>query len=278
MGKGKSGHDGDRINPALGPPHADTNVAEAQKPRDFYHPYSLPRPFGRSKLEAEASDEEIAVAERSLYGWWWRLLKASPEYPAKEGSSSNPRIADVYRDFGELGDNFSDWWRGIGRRLFADTLGKAVHVWVVEQGFDHDDMPRRMFLDIYMHVSRKEILREFNAILDLYHPGSDLRPERYSLAKRRLYENAKYRTDALPKLLEVWRIKQQHPDWKWYQIGESAKVSPNLIVRRGDDKSRIAEKHRDLNSQTRALYKKAERLLYHAVRGEFPRDDKSGAS
>jgi len=264
--------DKDQVDPACGAHwdeiDAEEKRAAEERAKQRFHPYSMPRPLGRTKLTAEATQQEVEIAQRSLYGWWWRFLKASPEY-----GSADPKIAGVRADFGELGDNFADWWRSTGRQLFAEKIGRAVTLLVDERGADHDDMPRRAVVEIYMHIPRKEILKELNEVLDYMHPGDELRPERYSQAKRSIFENAKYRLDAFPKMLEVWRVKQQHPDWKWWQVGEAAKISPGLIVQQGDDKSLVAEKHRDLNKQTRDLYEKAERLLHHAVRGHFPRDE-----
>jgi hypothetical protein len=126
-------------------------------------------------------------------------------------------------------------------------------------------------LEIPMTIPRDKILEQVRHILKKYHPGQKLLKHRYSTAKCKLYPQPRAREEVPPKLLKVWQLKHEHPDWDFWEIGEALGASPDKKVQPGDTERTIAQKHHDLGSDVSRLYEQAEAMMYHALRGEFPR-------
>lgn len=239
-----------------------------------YNPYlykELPRTY-EGPLEAQA---EIAAAEASLYGWWWRFLKANPAYPPRGAAMESPHRAALYRDFGELGDSFAEWWTRTGRVLFHEN-GMIPVIQITHREGDPEVPTRTLSLEmrIPMTISREAILEQFNMILKKFHPGNTLLRHEFSTARRRIYPRPRYRRDMLDKLLAVWRLKQERPELWWWQIGEQLELSRVHMTEPTDSVDIVKDKHEEMSQIVRKLYDQAKVLVENAAMGQFPRDDR----
>ena len=216
---------------------------------------------------------EAALAEKELYGDWWKCLRYSAEYPPKEEASKSGPIADTYRDFREPGNDFQLWWIRTGNFLFAEQrmvpLIKVVEV--DDQWAQLGDVgPRYILLRIPMTIKRKAIDEQLRFLLDQYHVGN-LDRYRVSTAKRKMYPRRSYDREDIRKILRVWELHDEHKDWPWWRIGEAVSPKSKFAVKDEDEKSVKAEKRVNMRTETRRMYEQAKHMIANAVRGEFPR-------
>lgn len=219
-----------------------------------------------------SEDEEARLAEESLYGWWWKFLKASDEYPPRESDSADA-ICEMYRDFGELTRDFRTWWQYGGRSLFHERamvpLTQVVDV--DPKNLDFGELPASITVKIPMTIPRATIEAQIEELLRRYHPGNELLRHSASTARRKLYPSQRYHRDQVARLYDIWMLRKQHPEWPLWQIGEELRIAPHLLAETGDTEIVIASKRRELGNRVQALHAKAKRLIKNAVRGDFPR-------
>jgi hypothetical protein len=214
-------------------------------------------------------DVEDGLAERSVYAVWWKCLKLSPDYPPKGEAAAAGRQADLFRDFGDLGDNFRDWWRNGGRDLFVER--RMIPLVSVDSVAPWDqDGPTSITVTIPMTISRWAIDQQLDLVLKKYHPGHRLERQFYSTARRKLASKRSYDAELLRRLLLVWELRQQQPPVAWWQIGEQVNTKSKLRITAKDDEGTIAEKREKITNDTRRMYKQAQKLIENAVRGDFP--------
>ena len=219
---------------------------------------------------------EAAQAEESLYGWWWRFLKACPQYPPDPCERRNdPVRGAVYEDFGELGDSFQDWWQERGRRLFQEQQMVPL-IQLVEAKEDYSGrMPARsLVLELPMNLSREGLMEQLNFILDRFHPGDQLLRHEHSTARRRIYPRPRYRRDKLPMLLAVWTARQREPQPTFWKIGQELGLDAGLEVDDADQGGAASAIRKELSDKVERLYVQAQKLVHNAALGQFPRDDR----
>lgn len=238
--------------------------AREEQPGLQFLPFGFPRRLMQSPMPAVAGGEELEAAEKSLYGWWWRFLKESPEYPPKGKDRRNGPIASLYRDFGELGSDFEVWWQRKGRKVFGELAGTAVEV-LYDSSDDGDDAPDTaeiLIVRILMHVPREQIEEDLRLVLREHHPGAALAKELLRRGKRSLSLRKRRDEKALFNTLEVWKRARAQKTRNWMKIGRDLKLT--------------AKDPTALSTRVRQYYEKAERLMKFAARGQFPKeyDDK----
>jgi hypothetical protein len=241
----------------------DELIAAFEPARDRrFLPFGFPRKLMQSEMTADASDDELEAAENSLYRWWWEFLKESPEYPPKGKHRQAGPIAELYRDFGQLGDSFREWWKRQGRRAFAEPEGTGVRLLhnTADDGDGAEDTAEMLIVEVYMHVPREQIEEDFRILLRQHHPGGKLEKDSLRRSKRKLYPG---RVDkkALPNTLAVWRNakKTEKPTERTFHA-----IGRELGLKAGS--------RTHLSKRVRDYFKKAKRLVHYAARGDFPRD------
>lgn len=231
-----------------------------------YLPYGFPRHLVAWPMSEQATEEELCAAEVSVYAWWWRFLKESPDYPPSSVvTQDQQKIVDLHKDFGDLGESFRDWWRTVGREVFSEPHGPAVRVFMDEQCVDHDAFPNVLILEIELRLPKEDILAELDNVISEAHPGNRLKPRKYTKARRSAAEGKKDDFSLWPQYLKVWHQTRKHPPDKrvWAMIGREL----------GDKQPVDTELARKIEGQ----YERAEQLIYHAARGIFPCTDPLGA-
>ncbi len=219
---------------------------------------------------------ESAQAEESLYGWWWRFLKACPQYPPDPYERRNdPVRGAVYEDFGELGDSFQDWWQERGRRLFQEQQMVPLIQLVEAKEDPIGRMPARsLVLELPMNLSREGLMEQLNFILDRFHPGDQLLRHEHSTARRRIYPRPRYRRDKLPMLLAVWTARQRDPQPAFWEIGQELGLDAGMEISDSDSPAEAVDKRDVLGKLVKRLHDQAHKLVHNAALGQFPRDDR----
>lgn len=213
--------------------------------------------------------------EQDVYGCWWRYLKANTaEYPPPAALPQDDQRRQVADRFGDLEYNFLIWWCTRGALVFAERQPEPfIRLLEPERTERNAPLPKYLVVKIPMSMRRERILSQLRVLLDAYKPGDQMRRHENSTAPQPLHPRSRYEPETYDRALEVWKVKQQNPNWTWWQIGEALAISPSLKATDKDDASARAEKHRDLGTQTRRIFEQAERLMWHGLRGRFPCDD-----
>jgi hypothetical protein len=90
-------------------------------------------------------------------------------------------MAKVDEDFGDLGTDFLSWWRGRGMELFQEDGVPLIKV-LKPDSPDDAELKREhgVFIVVPMTISRELILEQFGIMLDIHHPGSELKRHEHS--------------------------------------------------------------------------------------------------
>lgn len=256
----------------------------------------------------DGREEELADA--SLYGLWYRFLKANKkEYPPPAGlPAKDPRVV-FYRKFGDLHEDFTEWWRLHGREAFRETkpypfVRVLQQIRLEKSGTDDplegfvrpfdreidfqlgveeercsDVRPseegglRSIVVEIPMTISRALILQQLEEVLRALHVGDKLLRHEASTARLKLHPKRRYDLHVYEKLLAVWKFYEESAeDDTWWQIGERAKVDPALSPERTNDPRDKAANQEALGRLTQLMHAKAEKMMANAIRGTFPSD------
>jgi len=222
---------------------------------------------------------EIVLADKSLYGWWWRFLKANPDYPPKHEHKHDAVRAEVFGDFGDLRDSFGEWWEERGRHLFSERQGIPLIKLLSRSAHQSNSLATlSLTLEIPMTISREAIIEQLNRVLDCFHPGKELLRHSYSTARRRIFPRHRYRKDKLEILLAVLEARRNDPQRPFWEIGRDLKLAKWLGVDDSDTEKPDAAVRKILGDKVERLHAQAETLAHNAALGQFPRDDRKVTS
>ena len=257
-------------------------------------------PGSQFKLEKHKElAAEFNAAVNSPYYWWWVFLGESEEYRAvsykrkvKYKPSSrralnkskaafdleeeDPQVRAVVEDFGDLDfGGFHIWWFSTGRYIFAQQRA-FPEVKVVDDGFTvwESKNVQRFYLEVPLTIRKSTALRQIKKILGDYfkaEDGSRHNVFAHSTAKREINKSSKMRLSTFKQFFDVWQDRQEHPDSKWWETGERLKISPAFINYPHTPKSLRASNNRNMTLTVQRIYRKTEKLIYFAARGDFPR-------
>jgi hypothetical protein len=219
------------------------------------------------------ADIEATLAERSMYGWWWRFLRISPDYPPNLDQRADPVRARMHDDFGELGADFLAWWHGGGRDLFKEQ-GNLPLVRALEAGGRVEIGRHEIALVLPMTVSRDILLQQVDRLLANFHDGHDLEQQRFSTARRRLHPMKRYKTDRYLNMIDVISSHRASPDMPLYEIGADYGVAPKYLIEPGDQQGDKNTKREFMEKEVRAIIRKGEAIAHNAALGVFPYEAK----
>lgn len=220
----------------------------------------------------EEQEAELAMANNSAYYWWWEFLKLSSDYKMALAGKREEPYASMAKDFGELGDDFNAWWLKTGRNIFAEQQPLPA-IRVLDHGVivNLDQQHLKVALEIPLTIRREDLLKQFNMVLDQYHPGSGLRVYEHGTSKRRLYAESTIRLSTLALLHSVWTVRRDWPKADWYEIGKRLKISPSHLIAADDLPADKDNKRRTMTLEVQRYYRQAETVIKFAGQGVFPR-------
>jgi hypothetical protein len=230
--------------------------------------------------------------EDTLYRWWWAFLRAAGDHPevkaeaigsGAEAADRAESVAKVEKGFGDLGTDFGAWWHRVGSKIFAEVSVPLIHVLKPAPNDEEFKREHGVFMIVPMTISRELLLEQFNVMLDVYHPGKELRRHEHSTADWKIYPKQRYVEVEYDQLLKIWAEKRRNdkrpqpkPSWEVYcdALGLDnlkEKYSPSDVDER--TKRDAAHKRIQLGRKFDKLYKQADELMKNAVLGQFPNDD-----
>ena len=219
--------------------------------------------FGKIKRTRDAAGgirKETATGVRyteSPYYLWWRALRLSTKYRAvckKLGKSDNSKLAQIYKDFGDLfARDFAPWWRERGEKLFGEPPApmrvSLIDLNEIDQYRESVQSNQMLAVAIPLFLTKREIASSVRKLVAKKHPGKRGRSAvrtRTSISKAP-YKLHNYKSiDAIARALDVAEGRQK---------GELLK---NLA--RGDE---------DISSVSRRN-RMGETLITYAEQGKFP--------
>jgi len=248
----------------------------------------VPRLDELRKFNYQQTDEKLAewayelnAAKNSAYYWWWAFLKESHEYQAAfRRNKTPPEVREVAKDFGDLfrdlaGIDFGYWWFQTGRYLFAQQ--RAIpSVKKRNDGFLVWNSKNKncIYLEVPLAIRKSSALRQINEILSEHFKGKDERRHNvfaFSTAKRDINKRSKMRLSTFKQFYDVWQDRKHYPESEWWETGERLKISPAFINTAHTNPKDRAQNNRLMTLTVQRIYRKTEKLIYYAARGDFPR-------
>jgi hypothetical protein len=183
----------------------------------------------------------------------------------------------IYKDFGDVfASDFRTWWHEHkrGESLFAEQpaplhLAELDDVTQWDAGWTKEHV---MVIAVPLFESRRRLQSKFAKLLQHRHKGQVGVPSKdRSRALRKIY--GKFNLHALKTTLEVYELRQADKELRLADIGEALRLMPNNMKEVGDTVQIAFAKRNRLSAAVGRYLGKAEALIYHAERGDFPRFD-----
>jgi hypothetical protein len=242
-------------------------------------------------LHKELWGHEKRRLEETLYRWWWEFLKAAEEHPTYQqgligdehhGKSNYESISKTKELFGELGNNFMEWWLAGGSGKFGERGVPLINVLSPTDPSDIEFKEKNGVVCVVPMTISKELLREqFNIMLDIYHPEEELRRHKHSTAEIKIYPKQRYVDVNYRELVNFWRLQQSNleqekpaPMWRVLarMIDGSQPGSVSNLELQLEGSDNMLERNK-ISRQASTLYKKANELMQNALLGHFPNDE-----
>jgi hypothetical protein len=219
-------------------------------------------------------NEEIREAKKTPIYWWFLTLQASDEYLLCCRNQGKGKLANLYKDFGDIDKkSFAQWWANQGRKIFAERK-KFKKVEVVE---DRRQLERlsihkdRLIIEVPLSLRRQTAIRQIGRELKKVYESRDFVDIwKQSSAKRQVIKS-KVRMSTVELLLNIWQIRNEHPTLSNYEIGQKAKIDLDIFARTtdGDQIDEALERRRMQIAVSRYL-SQAKNLIANAEKGIFP--------
>lgn len=219
-------------------------------------------------------NEEIREAKKTPIYWWFLTLQASDEYLLCCRSGGKGRLASLYKDFGDVDKkSFAQWWTNQGRKIFAERkkLKKVEAITErrqIEQLSINED---RLIIEVPLTLRRQTAIRQIGKELKkAYECREAVDIWQQSTAKRQVIKS-KVRMKTIEMLLKVWQIRNEHPTFNNYEIGQKAQINLDLLARTTDGEGidEVLERRRMTIAVSRYL-SQAKNLIANAEKGIFP--------
>jgi hypothetical protein len=224
-------------------------------------------------------------AERSPYFWWWSYLRLSKDYwwvCQRKGVADDPRLREMYRDFGKVYEmTFEQWWDKRGISLFSEQLALPsvrqlnANDLQLSRGID-----QHLLLEIPLNLTEKTIISQVRKLIRL-HPDREV--QRTSTAKRKLAKMVGIRQDVIESAYAVRRLHYESRDGRTvdkvgqvtgtkslYQIGKELRLVRTCMPQPTDDKERAAKRVNGMKVAVSRMLDRANNLIENAAIGTFP--------
>lgn len=224
-------------------------------------------------------------AERSPYFWWWSYLRLSKDYwwvCQRKGVADDPRLREMYRDFGKVYEmTFEQWWDKRGISLFSEQLALPsvrqlnANDLQLSRGID-----QHLLLEIPLNLTEKTIISQVRKLIRQHPERAVLRT---STAKRKLAKMVGIRQDVIESAYAVWRLYFESRDGRsvdkvgqvtgtksLYQIGKELRLVRTCMPQPTDDKERAAKRVNGMKVAVSRMLARANNLIENAAIGTFP--------
>jgi hypothetical protein len=235
-------------------------------------PSTIRRARAVSSEKSREIGDEVRKARNNWYGLWYQCLKLSEEYVHCCANHGKGRLRGMYLDFGDVRQPFATWWMKTGRYVFAERK-EVADVVVYEDHRDLEDIRSlrgKLLIEVPLNIRHSTVVRKINKILKQAYEGKEVVPREQSTARRKLAKS-KLRISTVKTMLELYELRQLHPDLTLWQLGERAGIELDLMARTTDEVSMTVQQERvRMNIAISRYLRQARELIWNATEGVFP--------
>jgi hypothetical protein len=240
---------------------------------------------GMRRFRYRRDDLLLNNAKRSPYYWWWAYLRLSKDYwwvCQRKGVADDPRLREMYRDFGKVYEmTFEQWWDKRGISLFSEQLAlPSVRELNANDLQLSRGVEKHLLLEIPIQMTEKTIITQVRKLIRL-HPEREVL--RASTAQRKLTKTIGIRQDVIESAYAVWRLYYESRDGRavdkivqvsgtksLYQIGKELRLVRTCMPQTTDDKERAAKRVNGMKVAVSRMLARANNLIENAAIGTFP--------
>lgn len=193
------------------------------------------------------------------------------------------RLSDRKKWTKQVAEDFGDVWapdfdpleRGRWFRLFVDFADSPIPLapYPIPERYLQDDDRYKVYV-VDFSYPKAAILKAFRNRLDRHvfsrekkwgkgRPKHRTIKAKYTLCRRP-------NIPALQKILSVYTLRLENPNWKLYQIGEELRLNENQMPRKGDSPDQTSDKRRVMTATVARYIRQAEELIRNVEKGIFP--------
>ena len=216
-------------------------------------------------------DEEICEATASPYFLWWGFLKEYEKWPPSADNLRDEGCAKTYEFFGDLKENFTDWWWNRGRYAFEEQK-MPPDVELIEAGsvIESPVTEDYIYIRVPLTIRRDRIDERFRKLLSKHHPGDYGLREEHATGRLKLNRDGKPSYPKLRKQLEVLKLKNQG-----LTFGQISGMMPELTPKTTSKatKSSVEEigKQLSFEKKLQGIHAQAKKIAKYAAKGIFPK-------
>jgi hypothetical protein len=230
-------------------------------------------------------DESLEAALKAPHYWWWAYLRLSKDYwwvCQRNGVADDPRLREMYRDFGKVYEmTFEQWWDRRGIDLFSEKVDlQTVRVLSPDNVQLSKPVDRHLLLEIPINLTERTIISKIREHLRA-HPNRQV--VRQNTSERKLAKLVGIRKDVIESAFAVWRVYDQSRDGRQidkigqtqgskslYQIGKELRLVESCMPAATDDKERAAKRVNGMKVAVSRMLSRANNLIANAAIGNFP--------
>ena len=235
-------------------------------------PSTIRRARAASSEQSREIGDEVRKARNGWYGLWYQCLKLSDEYAHCCANHGKGRLRNLYLDFGDVRQPFTVWWTNTGRYVFAERK-EVADVVVYKDHRDLEDIRTlrgKLLIEVPLNIRLSTVVRKVNKILKEAYEGREVIPREQSTARRKLAKS-KLRINTVKTMLDLYELRQRHPDLTLWQLGERAGIELDLMARTTDEVAMSVQQERVRMSIAVSRYlRQARDLIWNATEGMFP--------
>jgi len=234
--------------------------------------HSYPR-FGRQR-DYDESKPPKSVTD-SPYYWWFKFLQLNEEYKKTCRAGGKGKLAEIYRDLGDVHQvNFKDWWK-VKAHLFAESVGNGYKMTIAQSKDELAPFGSAEVINLVVPLtwSRRGLLKRFNTlVISQVEKGKRGVSTEKSSATYRI--SGKWHAEALRTAYKVYTAKKSYAGEEkiyWADVG----ILAELPSAKGIDKYKTSTKdmsdvRRTLTILTQRHHKRALIFIQSAVTKSFP--------
>ena len=230
-------------------------------------------------------NDEYHDALRSPFRIWYDYLRISKDYwwvCQQNGNTLDADLHNMWKDFGNVFEmHFLNWWKEIGRNLFAEQVSLPRVRHIDESTSIHPDTDRHVIVEIPLNLTERTIGRQVMEIVRA-HPNRLVKP--VSNAKRPLAKLRGIRLAVLRDAHTIWCLKElielakkeklhvNSPfDKMTYQkIGIALRVVRSCMPKHTDSEEKERIKRVGMKVGVQRMLNRANAIISNAEIGIFP--------
>lgn len=230
-------------------------------------------------------ESSLEDALKSPYYWWWAYLRLSKDYwwaCKLKGKVDDPRLRDMYRDFGDVYSvRFARWWRHQGVDLFSEQVALPEVLSLDPRNLQLRREPEKsLILEIPINLTERTIISQVRKLIRKH---ANRKVLRVSAARRKLAKFTGIKLDVIGKAQAVWRLYQQTREGRtataigqtsgtksYYQIGKELRLVESCMPVRMDSKEKAAKRVNGMKVAVSRMVTRADNLIANAALGTFP--------